>query len=202
MKLKDCMLVTAAIALLGSASCKNAGYNKDKEDTTTYETKSDNTGYTVEVPATVKTNFETNYKGATNVTWRRYNPNDDVPIEWEWSGWPDLDTSYYTGRFNWDGRDYWVWYDDEGMEVGRITNISDFSTLPSGISASINTNYPGYTITSATMENDKNRNAYEIHLTKGEDKVKVLVDENGKVMKKKAVTAGMDTKEKPIKDSM
>jgi hypothetical protein len=113
-----------------------------------------------------------------------------------------LDTSDYTAKFNWDGRDYWVWYDDQGEWVGTVTNITDFSTLPAAVTATINSSYSGYTITSASMENDKNRNAYEIHLEKGSDKMKVLVDENGKIMKKKAVTGGVETKEKPIKDSM
>jgi hypothetical protein len=201
MKFKDGMLVAAAIALL--ASCNNAGTDKETKDTavTTYDNTTRTDYTTIEVPATTRTSFETKYPKASNVTWYRYDP-DLRPIEWDWSGWPMLDTSDYTAKFNWDGRDYWVWYDDQGEWVGTVTNITDFSTLPAAVTATINSSYSGYTIASASMENDKNRNAYEIHLEKGSDKMKVLVDENGKIMKKKAVTGGVETKEKPIKDSM
>ena len=204
MKLKDCILVTAAIALL--ASCNNAGSDKETTDTTTtsYDNTTDNTRTTyssVDVPVNTKTTFETKYPAATNVTWYRYDP-DNRPIEWEWSGWPMLDTSDYSARFTWEGKDYWAWYDDKGDWVGSVHVITDPSTLPSKVTATINSQYPGYTIISSSMENDKNRSAYEISLDKGGDKVKLLIDENGKIMKKKTVTADMKTKEKPIKDSM
>ena len=195
MKGKDWMLVAASIALL--ASCNNKGTDKETTDTTTIKTDNTRTDYsTVEVPATTRTTFETKYPGATNVTWYRYDP-DNVYIEWDWSGWPMLDTSDYSARFNWEGKDYWVWYDDQGNWVGTVTNISDHSTLPAAVTNTLNSQYPGYTITSASMENDKNRNAYEIHLVKGNDKAKLLLDENGKILKKKAVTEGVETKEKP-----
>ena len=203
MKFKDCMLVTAAIALL--ASCNNAGSDKETKDTTatTVDNTNTRTDYTtIEVPAKTRTTFETKYPKATNVTWYRYDPDNQPMIEWEWYGWPMLDTNDYSARFNWEGRDYWVWYDDQGEWVGSVTNISDFSTLPAAVTSAINSQYSGYTISSVSQENDKNRNAYEITLTKGNDKVKVLIDENGKVMKKKAMIDGVKTKEKPIKDSM
>ncbi|HYC39616.1 MAG TPA: PepSY domain-containing protein [Chitinophagaceae bacterium] len=200
MKAKYGILVIAAFALLGS--CKNSGSEKETTDTTTttYDNTNTNTGYSsIEVPANTRTSFQTKYPNATNVTWYRFDPANR-PIEWEWSGWPELDTSDYAARFNWEGRDYWVWYDDDQW-VGTVTNVADFSTLPTAVTGAINSAYPGYTITSAHMENDKDRNAYEITLEKGSDRVKLLIDENGKVMKKKAVTGGVETKEKPIKDS-
>ena len=62
----------------------------------------------------------------------------------------------------------------------------------------IQAQYPGYTIVSVDKENDKNRTAYEVELSKGDDKAKVLIAENGNVLKKKAVTAGEKTKDKAI----
>lgn len=205
MKFKDCMLVAASVALL--AACNNAGSDKETKDTTTtsYD-NTDNTGNrtytTVEVPTTTKTTFETKYPNAANVSWYRYDPDNTPTIEWDWSGWPMLDTSDYAARFNWDGRDYWAWYDEDGNWVGTVTTITDHASLPTKVSTAITSQYAGYTVTNIAMENDKNRNAYEITLEKGSDRMKVLVDENGNVMKKKTITGDMKTKEKPIKDSM
>ena len=62
--------------------------------------------------------------------------------------------------------------------------------------------FPGFTIVSAKKENDKNRTAYEIKLENGDNKVKILADESGKILKKKADINGEKTKEKPVKDSV
>jgi hypothetical protein len=153
------------------------------------------------VPSNLKTSFSTKYPDVSGVNWYYYEPSY-VPIEWDWSGWPALDTSDYVANFNNNGSDYWVWYDDGGNWVGTVNSINDYSSLPSAVNNTIKGQYSGYNIVSVDKENDKNRTAYEIQMENGNDKVKLLVDENGKIMKKKANINGEKTKEKPVKDSM
>jgi hypothetical protein len=198
-----------ALAAVVSAVFASCGTNSaDKETTTTEDTATNTvtdqtvTATTVNVPANTKTVFETKYPSASNVRWDRYRP-DMSTVEWDWTGWPAMDTADYTARFNWDGTDYMAWYDDQGNWVGTVNVISDPTTLPTAVNSTIQSQYNGYTITSVSKENDKNRTAYEVSLDKAGDKMKVLIDENGKVLKKKTVTADTKSKEKTNpKDSM
>jgi uncharacterized membrane protein YkoI len=54
------------------------------------------------------------------------------------------------------------------------------------VKKTIKNNYAGYKITSIDEENDKNRTAYEIKLEKGDAHARILVDNNGKILKKDA----------------
>jgi hypothetical protein len=210
MKLGNCILAIGTFAII--ASCKNAGDKTESTNdstatpnTTTTNTYSNTTSHNAKVasnvPANLKTTFASKYPSASNVNWYYYEPST-IPIEWEWSGWPSLDTSDYVANFNTNGSDYWVWYDDGGSWVGTVSTISDYSSLPSPINSIIQSQYSGYNIVSVDKENDKNRTAYEIQMENGGNKVKLLVDENGKIMKRKENINGEKTKEKPIKDSM
>lgn len=197
MKWKVQALTAVALAVL--TSCGNN--SSDKETTTTGDTAITTTvdpvvttPVGIEVPATTQTTFETKYPQASNVQWSAYSPYSD--IEWDWTGWPVMDTADYAARFNWGGTDYWAWYDDQGNWVGTVNVITDHASLPMPVNNMLSSQYSGYTITSVSRENDKNRTAYEVKLEKGEDKVKVLVDENGKVLKKKTVSGDTKTKEK------
>jgi hypothetical protein len=199
-------MVVAACAVITSSCGDNSTDKTASEDslttTTTNNALSDNTnnntGQTVntgiEVKPETKTSFETKYPKASEVVWRRYEP---VPtIDWEWTGWPAMDTSDYAVSFDWDGTDYWAWYDENNNWVGSITTITDFSTLPPAVNDRIKSDFDGYTIVSVDKENDKNRTAYEIELSKGTDSAKILVDESGKILKKKTNADGVKTKEK------
>jgi YD repeat-containing protein len=193
MKLKFWMMPLAAIMFF--ASCNNDGTKTDTDDTvaTTTTTTTDNMASTsgdVVVPDNTRTTFTGKYPAATNVTWRRYDPNV-VPIDWEWSGWTTLDTGDYVASFNVDGSDYWVWYDESGNWVGEVSTVSP-SSVPAAVSNAIKSKYSGYTIVSVDRENDKDRTAYEIELDKNGEKMTVLVDENGNVLKSK--TAAGKTK--------
>ena len=199
MKWKSWML-TAAVAAL--AACGNAGSDKetstDSASLTTTETNKMTTT-SVEVPAPTRTHFEAKYPAASNVNWGHYQTTI-VPIEWEWTGWPVMDTADYVASFNMDGSDYWVWYDDGGNWVGTVTEISN-SNLPAAVNNVIQSQYAGYTVVSAEKENDKDRTAYEIKMENGKDKMKLLVDENGRILKKKGIVNDEKIKEKPVKDS-
>ena len=149
-----------------------------------------NAGY-ADVPATTRTSFETKYPGATNVTWRRYNPDNyktDTDDDWR----KNLDTSDYEVSFRFNDVDYWAWYDN-GEWHYETMKLKDHSKLPAAVNAAIQKNYKDYTITEVDVENDKNRKVYEVDLEKGGEKWNIHFDENGKVVKSK----GPDGKTKP-----
>jgi hypothetical protein len=114
-----------------------------------------------------------------------------------------MDTADYVAQFNWDGTDYWAWYDENNNWIGTVSTMSDYAGLPAAVNDAVKKNFDGYTITSVSKENDKNRTAYEIKLSKGDDKAVALIGEDGKVWKKKMNTDGVKTKEKenPKKDN-
>ena len=186
MKLKIWMMPVTAVLLL--ASCNNDSKSDVTTDSTTVSTTTANdnmhAGTTVVVvPENTRTSFTTKYPTATNVTWRKYDPSL-VSIDWDWSGW-SLDTSDYVASYNMDGSDYWVWYDENGNWVGEVSTIKDHASLPAAVNNALKAKYEGYTIVSVDKENDKNRTAYEIELDKGGEKMTVLIDANGNVMKSK-----------------
>jgi len=197
MQVKKWILSAAVIALL--AACNNKGSGDEYKDTSgttnTSTTEYQQTTRTVEAPPATRTSFETKYPKATSVTWTYYEPAV-TPIDWEWSGWTVMDTSDYTASFTMDGSDYWVWYDESGDWVGTVSTVTDHSSLPAAVNNTIKAQFAGYTIVSVDKENDKNRTAYEIELDKAGDKMKVLIDENGNVLKKKGGTGDDKMKEK------
>jgi hypothetical protein len=201
MKLKNALLVAAVCAF--AIACNNEGPTSNATDSssvanqnTTSETK---TKTSVEVPATTKTSFEAKYPKVGNVTWTRY-VTTDVPIEWDWVGWPVMDDNDYLATFEMDNSNYWVWYDDNGAWIGTVTEVNT-SGLPDAVNSTIKSQFPGFTILSAKKENDKNRTAYEVKLENGSDKMKALIAEDGTLMKKKGTMSGQEVKEKPVKET-
>lgn len=193
MKLKNQVLIVAGLAFF--ASCGSNSTDKETKNDIVVVTEPVTNPVIVEVPATTKTTFETKYPQASNVRWEYYRP-DFSSIDWEWTGWPRMDTTDHMARFNWDGSDYWAWYDEQGNWIGTVNMINDYAMLPAPINSTIGSQYNGYTIVSANRENDKDRTAYEISLEKGSNKMKLLIDENGKILKKKMMTEDSKTKEK------
>ena len=176
------MLSAASLALL--ASCNNdADGDKTKDSTNVTTTTDYSTTRTVEVPQATRTSFQTTYPKATNVTWRYYEPVNS--IDWDWSGWPAMDTNDYVANFNMDGSDYWVWYDDGGNWIGTVSTVTDHASLPAAVNSAINSSYAGYKIVSVDRENDKNRTAYEVDLEKDGATTRVLIAEDGTILKRK-----------------
>jgi hypothetical protein len=205
MKAKTGLFIFGSIII--AASC---GQNSTKTETTNDSTGttvnngtdtssananlSGNTGSLV-VPDPIQASFRSKYPDVKDVQWSRHEAMNS--FDWEWTGWPIMDTADYMARFNYNGSDYWAWYNNETNEwVGSISPVTDFKSLPAGINKTISTDYSGYTIDAVDKEFDKNRTAYEIDLSKGDDKMTLLIDENGKIMKKKTLTDGQRTKEK------
>lgn len=194
MKTKLHLWAIAGMALL--ASCKDNSADADETvDSTTVTTQSTDNAMVVEAPENVRTAFETKYPQATNVRWQYHRP-DVVDIDWEWSGWTGLDDRDYLVTYNWDGSEYWAWYDQDGNWIGTV-NRAESGSLPAAVSSTVNKEYPGATVVSVDRENDKDRTAYEIDLDNGS---KLLIDENGNVLKKKDAATDTKTKMNP-KDS-
>ena len=197
MRLTNRILALAVVASATWASCNQAGSSKDNPDSTNVTTKTETTtSRTVKVPEATRTSFESKYPKASDVTWDYYEPVVVAPIAWEWTEWPAVDSNDMVARFKVNDDDYWVWYDDSGDWIGTVSEVSDFGSLPSAVNNIIRTQFPGYTIKSVDKENDKNRTAYEIQMENGEDKMKVLITENGQLLKKKGKVDGEKVKEK------
>ena len=172
MKLKILMLA-ASIALL--ASC---GPSYRVTDTSTVG---------IDVPVVVKKTFTTAYPTATNVVWSAYDAST-LPIDWDLTGWPAMDQSDYVVVFNMNNDKYYAYYDANGDWIGTAYAVTDYKSLPPGINTMISDKYPGYTITNVDRVMQKDRMAYEIQMKNGNSKSKLLVDENGNIIKQKTVT--------------
>lgn len=168
MKLRFLSLL-AAVAMLASCS-------------STRTSTSSNAAYAV--PDGIQTTFITTYPNATDIVWSGYDVAY-VPIDWELNGWNAMDASDYAVRFNMDGQSYYAWYDSDGNWIGSTYAVSDYNSLPTSVNTTLRNNFSGYSIKSVQREMWKDHMGYEIKLENGDSKVKVLVDENGNVIKQK-----------------
>jgi uncharacterized membrane protein YkoI len=200
--MKSKIMMLAAGLTFGIISCNDSGTaDVDDKDTSTTVvdntnnvTNSNTTNDYADVPAPTRTSFETKYPNATNVRWSRYKPADRATLDrddWNYN----LDSNDYEVVFNWDGADYYAWYDD-GNFVRASTPMKDHSKLPANINDVIKAQFAGYNITEVDKEHDKDRTTYEVDMEKGEDKLKVHFDENGKIVKKKGKVGGKEVKTK------
>ena len=140
------------------------------------------------VPSGIQSSFTTQYPTAADVTWAPYDVNN-TPIDWDLTGWPALQQGDYVATFNMNGDSYYAWYDANGNWIGSTYPIQDYKSLPSAVSSLINEKFAGYTITKVNSEMQKDKTAYEILLKNGDNnKVKLVVDSNGNILKQKTVT--------------
>lgn len=170
---KHLLSLAAAVVLL--ASCGTSR-------TTTMSSSTNNAAYGV--PSPVGSNFSSQFPGATNIHWSAYDATA-VPLDWELAGWPALTGNDYMVTFDQYGNRYYAWYDNTGNWVGSTYTVSNYGLLPAGISTMLQQNYSGYTIESAQREQWKGNAAYEIKLRNYDGKMKLLVDENGAILKQK-----------------
>jgi hypothetical protein len=149
-------------------------------------------------PENIQASFTTRYPKATNIKWYQYN-SKTVPIDWDLAGWPALTNRDYAVVYEVDNVPYYAWYDWQGNWVGSTSVMKDFAGLPAPVSKMLSGKYPGYSIKDVHTESYKDMAAYQLELTKGGDKVKLVVDANGNVLKQKTKTVdakGNETKEK------
>jgi len=101
--------VSFLFASCGDNSSETTYSDKDTSTTTVTAVEPTVTSPTYNPPDNVRTVFQTKYPTATNVTWSAYKPYDR--INWEWTGWPSMDTSYYAVNYTVDNRPHWGWFD-------------------------------------------------------------------------------------------
>ena len=138
----------------------------------------------VVAPSDVQTAFTTQYPSATEVVWSNYD-QAMVPIDWDLSGWATPNERDYLVRFNMENENYYAWYDDSGSWIGTAYVIKDTKTVPDVVTNTINKQFSDYTITGINKEFQKDRMVYEVELKNNDNKVKMLIDANGNIIKQK-----------------
>jgi hypothetical protein len=136
-------------------------------------------------PASIQTSFTTQYPNATDVVWSPYDANV-VPIDWDLTDWAVLSPKDYAVTYTMNGNKYYSWYDANGNWVGTTYGITDYNNgLPAAVNQTITSNFAGYSIDKANEVMWKDRTAYNIKLKNGDNKMKVLIDANGSLIKQK-----------------
>jgi len=151
---------------------------------TSYNTTTDNAAYNVDVPTGIRSSFAIAYPDATNVVWNRYDMNN-VPIDWELAEWNTLGANDYAVTFNMGNDQYYAWYDANGNLIGTVTVVNDYSRLPYAVNTTLREKYSGYTLDSVEKEMVGSKTAYELKLSQGDNRIKLLVDSDGTVLKEK-----------------
>ncbi|MES1215986.1 MAG: PepSY-like domain-containing protein, partial [Bacteroidota bacterium] len=85
-----------------------------------------------------------------------------------------------------DGEKYFAWYDQDGTWIGTAYVVNDFSKLPAYVNASITKQYPGFTITNVNREIHNDRTVYEVVLKSSTNKIVLLMDTEGTILKYKS----------------
>jgi hypothetical protein len=151
---------------------------------TTYTSTSNNAAYNVSVPSPIQGHFAAQYPDATNIVWNSYDVNT-VPVDWDLTGWTMLDANDYVVTFDVGTNKYYAWYDNNGTLVGSAYAIADYSQLPYAVNTMLQKQYANYSIEAAQREMWGTQTAYEIKLKSGDNKVKLLVDSQGNILKQK-----------------
>jgi uncharacterized membrane protein YkoI len=142
----------------------------------------------VEAPATARTAFETKYKNAKNVTWRKYAPPAASSTMDDWDYYYDLDTSYYQVNYNWNDLDYMAWYNPKGEWIKTYAKLENNSSLPAAVNNAINKKFNGYKIVDVEIEDRRKGMQYEVDLDNGTLKKKVVFSPSGAILKQKDKT--------------
>ncbi|MFL5739099.1 MAG: PepSY-like domain-containing protein [Flavisolibacter sp.] len=167
MKLK-LMGLLAALSIL--ASCGSS-----------HKASSSSSNAAYNIPTGLQSSFSAQYPGATHVIWSPYDVNTS-PIDWDLTDWTVLTPKDYTATFDMNGNRYYAWYDANGNWVGS-TYVMSNNGLPSSLNNTISSRYSGYTVDKVNRVMWKDRTAYEVKLKNGNSKAKVLIDENGNIIK-------------------
>jgi hypothetical protein len=174
-------LITLSLVALSLIALSCGSSRTGTTTTTTTTAHEARTG----APVAITTTFTSQYPTATNVIWAPYE-QVAAPIDWEMTGWTTMDAGDYVVQFEMDGQKYVAWYDASGDWIGSAVPVSDHGTLPAAVRDMLSTKYSGYAIDKVQKEFEKSRTLYEIKLKKtDDDKIKLLVDEQGNVIKEK-----------------
>ena len=145
----------------------------------------DSSAKSTEAPAAVEAVFTKQYPGATNVVWSTYDSLAAIPIDMRLTGWKKMDAEDYMVKFDLKNEPYYAWYDSNGKWIGSASPLTDFTKLPAAVNTAVNnaikTRYTEYNISQVNREFQTGKKSYEVELTKGDDKVRMLVSSAGKI---------------------
>jgi uncharacterized membrane protein YkoI len=119
-----------------------------------------------DAPTKVKDAFNKKFPQAKSVQWDKENAT-------EWEAEFEMNGKNYSANFGIDGK----WKETE-YEISE-------SELPTAVKNTLNKEFKGYDIEGAEVTETPNMKAYEVEIEKGETTMEVVIDENGKVLKKK-----------------
>ena len=142
---------------------------------------------TIGVPNDIKSSFSTQYPTAANVVWSTYDATAVPLVDWDLNGWPAPGEGAYVATYSMNNDTYYSWYNANGDWIGTAYTMSDTKSLPPAVNTVISDKFAGYTISSVNREMQKDKMAYEIQLKNGDSKAKVLIDDNGNIIKQKTV---------------
>lgn len=126
-------------------------------------------------PEIVKKEFAKKYATAQSVKW-----DSEEQDKWE-------------AEFTMDGKKMSAAYDNAGKWMESETAINE-KDLPAAVVSSLNKDYQVYKKSDISIFENSKIKGYELTLTKGETSIEVLIDNNGKIIKK------TDAKEDDEKD--
>lgn len=118
-----------------------------------------------DVPATVKSTFSQKFPKATKVEWGKENDK-----EWE-------------AEFIMDGKEYSANFDNTGAWIETEYEISA-KEIPSSVKVTLDKESAGYKTAESVVTENKDGKAFEFLLKKGETEIELIIDSNGKVIKK------------------
>ena len=122
-------------------------------------------GQKSKVPAKVKTAFTEKFPNATKISWGKENAK-----EWE-------------AEFKMNGKEYSANFDNNGNWKETEYRI-DKSDIPSAVKSTLDKNYKGYNIEVAEISETVSGKVYEFMIEKGDSDMEVVINSDGKLVKK------------------
>jgi uncharacterized membrane protein YkoI len=116
-------------------------------------------------PENVKKEFTKKYSSAQSVKWKSEGEN-----EWE-------------AEFKMDGKKMSASFDDSAKWIESETEITE-KELPVSVISTLNKDFQGYRKSDIEIFENNEIKGFELELKKGETSIEVIIDNNGKVIKK------------------
>lgn len=118
-----------------------------------------------EVPADVKTAFSQKFPDASKVKWSM-----ESETEWE-------------AEFKMDGKEYSANFDTKGTWLETEYKV-EMKDLPDAVKNTLKSEFEGYEIEEIEMVETADGKFYELEIEKDDKEMEILIDLNGKVIKK------------------
>lgn len=138
-----------------------------------------------QVPANVKSSFESDFSGVNLIRWEKYNGFIKYVAVFD-----NSEKVRCRARYKEDGK---------GISATTYFWFPNVKKVPQGIKNYASSKYPDYKLVGAEKEmslKDKSKYGYRVKLRKGGKKVTVWLDENGKEIDKNSLSKDLITEEK------